>query len=278
MILGIDIGGTKIKYALFSSDFAVMDSGEVNSNAKQGADKLLQNLFDLLDKFKFDGLGVSTAGIVGKNGEIVYANENIPNYTGVKLKEILSSRYGVKVAVLNDIDACAICEYNYSKCDDFYFIALGTGVGGAFVKDGNIIKGNGCFAGQIGYLDCLNGDTVDNVVSTRGLENISGLSGKQIFEMVKFGDTVQRQNLLKWIKEVAKVIKCVVGFFSPSKIVLGGAICSQGDFLLDLIKKECDNFPVPYKNSFTLSVAKMENLSGALGSVIYLKNGEKIYE
>lgn len=274
MILGVDIGGTKIKYALFSSDLSVIESGEVNSDAKQGANKLLENLFNLLDKFKFDGLGVSTAGIVGKNGEIVYANDNIPNYTGVKLKEILSNRYGVPVAVLNDIDASAICEYHYSKCDDFYFIALGTGVGGAFVRKGNIIKGNGCFAGQIGYLDALDCDTVDNVVSTRGLENISGLSGKEIFEMVKFGDTVARQNLLKWVKELAKVIKNAVGFFSPSKIVLGGAICSQGEFLLDFIKKECDNFPVPYKDSFTLSTATMENLSGALGSVIYLKNGE----
>ena len=279
MILGIDIGGTKIKYALFDKSLNTIESGEVQSYAICGAKVLLENLFDLIDKFKFDGLGVSTAGIVGKSGEIVYANDNIPNYTGVKLKEILQTRYGVPVVVLNDIDACAICEYYYSKCDDFYFIALGTGVGGAFVKDGKIVKGNSSFAGQIGYLNTSCGDTVDNAVSTRGLEKISGVDGKRLFEMVKFGDTVARQNLLKWVKELANLIKMVVGFFSPSKIVLGGAICSQGDFLVDIIKSECDKFPLPYNDSFVLTTATKENLSGALGSVIALiNNGEKVYE
>ena len=266
-ILGVDIGGTQIKYGYFDKDLKVISSGEVLSDAKHGADKLLQNLFTLLDKFKFDYLGVSTAGVASEDGSIVYANQNIPNYTGVKLKQILQNRYGAKVAVLNDIDAGAIGQYLESSDDDFYFIALGTGVGGAFVKNGKIIKGESSFAGQVGYLPMPNGGIVDEVVSTRGLENLSGISGKKVFSNAKNGDISAKNSLDAWLDGLCYLIKMVVGFFSPKKIVIGGAVSAQGQYLIDLINDKVKDFPMPYKNSFTVEVAKTGNLSAVLGAI-----------
>ena len=272
MILGIDIGGTKIKYGYFDGE-TLIKSGEVNSDAKLGAEKLLQNIFALLDGFKFDVLGVSTAGVVGEDGSIVYANDNIPNYTGVQLKQILSSKYGAKTAVLNDIDAGAIGQYLQTKDDDFYFIALGTGVGGAFVKDGKIIKGAGAFGGQIGYLPSKNGGIVDEVVSTRGLEKIAGISGKELFSLAKQGDKSAQTSLDVWLDGVVDLIKTIVGFFSPKKVVLGGGISEQGDYLISLINKKIQDFPMPYNGSFTIETAKVGNLSAVTGSIYVAQRG-----
>ena len=132
-LLGIDIGGTFIKYALISEN-KVVDSGKKPSNAKLGAEKLLETLFAVIDEFVcgFDGIAVSTAGIVGKNGEIVYANDNIPRYTGVKLKEILKNKYGVEVSVMND--AAAMAYSLKTELNDYFFIAVGTGVAGGYVS------------------------------------------------------------------------------------------------------------------------------------------------
>ncbi len=267
MILGIDIGGTKIKYGYFTDDNMLVKSGEINSGAKEGAEKLLQNIFNLLDGFSFSVLGVSTAGVVNEDGSILYANENIPNYTGVKLKEILEQKYGAKTAVINDIDAGALGQYLQTKEDDFYFIALGTGVGGAFVKDGKIIKGAGAFGGQIGYLPSVNGGLVDETVSTRGLEKLSSKSGKEVFSLAKQGDKKAKKDLEIWLDGLVALIKTVVGFFSPKKVVLGGGISAQGDYLVGLINEKIKDFPVPYKDAFSVEVAKVGNLSAVLGSI-----------
>lgn len=272
MILGIDIGGTKIKYGYFTNEKSLVKSGEINSDAKCGANKLIQNVYSVLDSFDFTALGVSTAGVVAKDGSILYANENIPNYTGVKLKEILEKKYCAKTTILNDIDAGAIGQYATTNDDDFYFIALGTGVGGAYVKNGKIIKGGGNFGGQIGYLPTLRGGTVDEIVSTCGLEKISGKTGKDIFNLAKNNDADAVKILDDWLNELVNLIKTVVGFFSPKKIVLGGGISEQGDYLINLINNKTKNFPMPYKNSFVVEVAKAYNLSAVLGSVFVVKD------
>lgn len=272
---GIDIGGTKIKYALFDDNLDIIDRGECDSHASLGKERLLTCVTELLDKYEFDALGVSTAGIVGQRGEIVYANENISNYTGTELGEILRKRYGVKTGVLNDIDAAAICEYYESRSDDFYFIALGTGVGGAYVRRGEIIKGGAHFAGQVGYLTLDGGECVDLAVSTRGLSSMAGVDAREVFGRAKGNDATALGVIKKWVHGISSLIKLAVAFFSPREIVLGGGVSMQGDYLLDMIRDATSDFPVPYKNSFTVRTATLGNYSAAKGAVIYTKTIEK---
>lgn len=140
------------------------------SHAADGADALLKSVYEVCDKEEFDLLGVSTAGIVAKDGSIAYANGNIPNYTGVRLKEILEERYGTKAFILNDIAAGAIAE-TAERDGDFYYLSLGTGVGGIMVKDGMPQTRENGIAGQIGYLPSFSGrGTVDKKASVSGLE------------------------------------------------------------------------------------------------------------
>ncbi len=273
-IFGVDIGGTSIKYALFDGE-NIVESGQTSSNAKEGAQKLLENLFTLCDSRNFDALGVSTAGMVGRNGEIAYANENIPNYTGVKLREILSMRYGVPVTVLNDIYAGAYSQ-KY-RDDEFYFVALGTGVSGAYVGKDGLLWGNDCFAGQIGYLkDRLGKSEIDKSASTRGLEQIAGISAIEVFEKADEGDESAVKSLEEWGKEIVHLLTMIVGFFNPPRIVIGGSVSAQGEKLLSIIKSQFSLLPEPYKGKFVLETAIGGGLSGVIGAVNYLK--EKINE
>ena len=107
-ILALDIGGTRLKYAVYNEFPQEEKRGEIDSLASAGAEKLLSQAFSVCDNEKFDLIGISTAGMVSSDGSIAYANENIPRYTGVKLKEIFEARYGVPAYVLNDIAAGAM--------------------------------------------------------------------------------------------------------------------------------------------------------------------------
>lgn len=267
-ILGLDIGGTAIKWGI-SEGGELVDTGTCPSFASSGAERLFEVVFSLLDSLRFDMLGVSTAGIVAPDGSIRYANENIPRYTGVRLKALLEERYSVPVAVLNDIAAAAYSER--SSLDDYYYVALGTGVGGIYVKDGVVLSGASGVAGQIGYLPSQRGGIIDLDASTRGLGAACGGDVRGLFASAKGGDATAERILDDWCGEVAAMLTQIVGYINPRVIVIGGGISEQGDALLDRIRHRLADIPEPYRGSFEIRVATGGNLAAVNGIINYVK-------
>ena len=270
-ILGIDIGGTNIKFAL-QDNGKIIDSGKIPSQGKLGGKKVLENIYSICDKYDFDYLGVSTPGLVGFKGEIVYMMDNIPNYTGTPLKQLLEKKYKVKVAVLNDIYAAACSEIS-SKNKDFYFIALGTGIGGALVADGKIFTGANLFAGQIGSLMSLDGKTtLDYTASVQGLVSLSKDSPIQLFAKANKGDKKAKATLNKWAKEVTNFIKMVIAFVDPKTIILSGGVTKQGNRLIKLLKDNMKSFPPTYNHPINLVIANHNEFAGAVGAIKFAQN------
>lgn len=269
VILALDIGGTNLKYALFSEALEQISGGEVPSNAALGAQSLLQTVFSVCDGQSFDLIGVSTAGMVAPNGSIAYANQNIPNYTGVKLSEILSERYGVKAFVLNDIAAGAIAE-TAARAGDFYYLALGTGVGGIMINGGLPYQGECGIAGQIGYLPALSGGIIDKCASTSALSSQCGAIGARlIFERAEKGDAQAEAVLSAWAKQVMHVISLIIGFYNPPVIVIGGGVSRQGQTLIKYLLNEQAVLPEPYRGKVELAAAT--DSSGVRGAAKYAK-------
>lgn len=266
-IIGVDIGGTALKWGISDGE-ALIESGTSESYASLGASNLMENLLRLLDGQRFDSVGISTAGIVSPDGSIKYANENIPGYTGTRLKEIITERYNVPCEVLNDISAAAYSEIdNYS---DFYYLALGTGVGGIHVKDGEVMRGASGIAGQIGYLTSKKQGTIDFDASTRGL-NLSHPGGaKELFSLAKAGDFEAEEKILAWCDELVHVIAHIVGFINPPVIVIGGGISEQGEALVKMIERRLDALPIPYRNTFEIKTAEGTNYAAVSGIIKYL--------
>ena len=113
-ILTLDVGGTAIKTALMV-DGKMENAYEIPSEAKKGATVLLKNIRKIIDDCEeFDAVGISTAGQVdSEKGSIIFANENIPDYTGTELRAMLEAEYKKPVFVENDVNAAAIGEAYY---------------------------------------------------------------------------------------------------------------------------------------------------------------------
>ena len=271
-ILALDIGGTRLKYAVYNEFPQEEKRGEIDSKASDGAEKLLSQAFSVCDQEQFDLIGISTAGMVSADGSIAYANENIPLYTGVKLKEIFEARYGVAAYVLNDIAAGAMAEAYEAWADetagDFYYLALGTGVGGIAVKNGMAETGAHGISGQIGYLPSADGsDTIDRSASARGLKTVGGEDGETLFLRAETGDMQAKNAIKKWCAEVMRVIAAIIGFCDPPKIVIGGGISRQGETLLKYLKEQEEVLPPPYRGKTELCTAKKS--CGTLGAAVY---------
>ncbi len=267
--LGLDIGGTNLKYSLYDDGMNELVSDTVPSNARCGAQELLKTVFCVCDRHKFDCIGVSTAGVVAYDGSIEYANDNIPHYTGVRLKDVLSDRYGVPVYVLNDIAAGAYAETSENR-RDFYYMALGTGVGGMYVKDGVAQLGENRIAGQIGYLrGGFRNDIIDNSASVFALEKYGGADGKSLFLRAANGDLEANFAIEQWSREIMYVVGLIIGFFDPKEIVIGGAVSRQGEKLLSYLIGAENVLPEPYKNKASFTTATHTDMAGVIGAVKY---------
>ena len=110
-ILVFDIGGTAIKYGICKNGH-LEETKEYPTEAFRGGTHILNTICRLSEQYlPFDAIGISTAGQVNPDeGSIIYANSNIPDYTGTQFKKILQKLFHVPVAVENDVNSAALGE------------------------------------------------------------------------------------------------------------------------------------------------------------------------
>ena len=163
--LSVDLGGTKISFALFNLNAELLTRKKIATYRLKTNDEFISSLTDSIREFinehksdlgKLQVIGIATPGIVdNKNGIVVEGSPNLPGWENLNLSERIAEAFGVPVVLENDVRAALIGEVWKGKCQQVQsaiLVALGTGIGSALLMDGNIIRGAGNAAGEIGYM------------------------------------------------------------------------------------------------------------------------------
>lgn len=255
MIALFDIGGTSIKYGLADenrSGFALVEAGETDSNAKEIKglgiqEKVIRLTEKMAEKYLLTGVSISTAGMVDeKMGCILYANENIPEYTGVDWKKKFDVHFQLPCEVENDVNAAALGEYAYGAgagYESLLMMTIGTGIGGAIIQEGRIIRGHSHSAGEIGYM-YMDGMAFQDIASTtalvRKVEKMLGekdLNGRMIFQRAQNGDRICATAIEEICRKIATGIFNCVCLLNPEAVILGGGIMEQKEYLEPILDK-----------------------------------------
>ena len=283
-IVSLDIGGTAIKYGIFF-DGKISNINETDTNAKLGGENLFNTVCKIINTFDdFDYIAISTAGQVNPlEGYIIYANENIPNYTGVQLKKRLEEIYKVPVFVENDVNAMALGEgyFGAGKDEkDFLCLTYGTGIGGAIVVNREIYYGNSFSAGEFGSI-ITHGDvrkekwgyfdgsyekyaSVTALVQKAAELNSSYKNGRILFESIEKDGVKPLIN--DWIDEVLLGLVTLIHLFNPSCIILGGGIMAQ-PYVIERIQGQIYDRIMPNYRNVNIKNAQLSNEAGMYGAV-----------
>lgn len=297
MFLGIDIGGTNIKFGIVDENYHIHKKYSIVTEKDKGDKHLVEKITEkakkIKDEFNYDRIGIGTPGMIdSENGVVVWAS-NLP-YNNTPIVEMLEKAVGVPVKLANDA-TCAVCGELYAgigqKYEDFLMVTLGTGVGGGIVINrkpyfgklggagefGHIIINYGgisCGCGEKGCYEqyasvtALIKQTEEAIKNNPGslLAQMSegGVTGRTAFDAKRLGCSVANDVVEQYIDYISVGLKSLARAFQPEAIVLGGAISNEGDYIIKPLKEKINL-------SVELFASELKNDAGILGAVAIAK-------
>ena len=293
-IMSLDVGGTAVKSGVYC-DGTLEDVREYPKKKKKGGPHVVSMVKTIIKEYEkkheFTEIGISTAGQVDSvKGRIIYANDNIPGYTGMEIKSIIEDRFGKPAAVINDVNAAALGEARYGAGrgeKDFICLTYGTGVEGAVFINGKLYEGSSFSAGEAGavvvhpedrdpqsdiFSGCYERYASVTALVKRAQEYDSRLTnGRVIFRELERSHV--RQIVEEWIREIVYGLTSLIHVMNPSCIILGGGVMEQ-EYVLKKIRDLLDIHLMESYRKTTVKRALLGNCAGMYGAAAHLiENG-----
>ena len=273
--LGIDIGGTFIKYGIVNDSFFEEAGNKIktNDNSEEFLEQVLSIVEWALDKCPLIlGIGISIGAFVNPvtgdvNDYSVGANLNEYN-----LKKIISMKTNLPVSIENDCNCAILAEHAIGAgmgCDDLCLTTIGTGIGGAILLNGKLVHGSSNKAGEFGLSmigkDKFAGSTknlVSQVTKVVGKE----INGEFVFSNLDKPDIFEIYQA--WIEDLAILFGNVAMILNPAKMLIGGGVSANPIFIKDLRSRMYQLFLL--EDSTDIVACQLENNAGKIGAVIRL--------
>jgi len=164
LILGVDLGGSKILTAVVNSRGEMLSSNESTTPATEGHEAVIQSIVDSSHRVlkqadvaisELIAIGVGAPGLSNPETGILFTSPNLPGWRNVPLRDIMQERLDKKTFVINDANAAALGEFCFGAARgtrNFIYVTLSTGIGGGIVIDGKIYSGVIGAAGEVGHM------------------------------------------------------------------------------------------------------------------------------
>lgn len=273
--IGIDVGGTKIAAGVVDDEGRVLETIRKDSPAKE-RQAIIDTIVSVTEELKgafpeTATVGIGAAGFIDSDRNTIAHGTNL-DWTGLKLADIVSEKVGLPVVVENDANAFGWAEARFGAArgkQNALIVAIGTGLGGAIVVNGQLLRGAAGFGGEIGHINvvpngrpcgcgqygCLERYSAGTALGVNGWElaqyrpayaariiELSGgnpdhISGKAVTAAAREGDPAALQcyaSLTHWLG-VGLADMCAI--LDPEAIVIAGGLAEAGDILLEPTKK-----------------------------------------
>jgi glucokinase len=298
LTIGIDFGGTTIKTGVvFQShiiDHAPPIATQDFSSREELIDAMVRTIEDL--RVRHSGVaavGVGMPGFVNFEKGLVYQLTNVVDWIAVPLKKILEDRVGLPVVVENDANCMAVAEWKCGSGRGFQhviFISLGTGVGGAIIANGQLIRGACHGAGEIGQtsidykgrpghyrnLGALedyigNGEIAvraHDAYAAAGIQKpIADCCPAALATAAHQGDAIALAEWEETGRMLATAVMNCCWLLNPEAIVVGGGVARAGELLFEPFKKHLfAQLSGPFSDHLIVAPAAFGHEAGTIGA------------
>ena len=301
--IGIDLGGTSVKYALVSENGNILTHGKHPSLATESGEAVIGQILKGVKEAKtyadtqgynVTGIGVGTPGIIDDTYRIVLGGaENIKGWEGIHLADLLEAQTGLPTRIGNDASIAGLGETLYGAgqgCSNTLFITVGTGIGDAIIIGGKLFDGYANRGGELGHVPlfadgrpcpCGARGCLEAYASTSALvrmfkeecqrqgKDLNGTEpdGVLIVKLYKEGDAIAHRCMEKHFDYLGHGIGGFINIFSPQKVIIGGGLSEAGPFYIEELRKSAYRYAMPACAEHTeIVAAQLGNRAGCIGA------------
>lgn len=308
LYVAADLGGTKIRVAVFDRAMQPLFKSQSPSLASDGRDSVLAALDGVLSQAldrahdfiarspehcTVAGIGISTAGVVdGATGRIIDATDAIPFWRGTELAARLRARFALPVAVENDVKAALLGELLAApelQRGRVVMLTLGTGLGGAIAEGGQIVSGAHSVAGHFGRMPVPSpwGDAtaipLEHLVSGTGLAMVANrVAGEQLFahgravlDGSKSGNPHAMRGLERFCDFLVMALQQIYWSLDPDHILIGGGLVEAQEQWWPVMQRKLAHIALP----ILVQPAQLQNDAGVYGAgaLIRIQTGSGVH-
>ena len=292
VVIAVDVGGTAIKCALVEPGGEVVHAQRRPTDAGLGpdavTDKIVTTVAELAALAQESGhtpvaCGVVTPGVVDESTGVAVFSANL-GLRDVPLRELITARTGLPTALGHDVRAGALAEARVGAgvgTRRMLFVALGTGIAGAFALDGRVDPGAHGGSGEIGHVvirthadarpcGCGGRGCLERYASASAVAAAYGEPDVEAAEVVRRAHAGDERAAAVWretVEALADGLLVGVALFDPQVVVLGGGLAQAGPLLLAPLEKE-----LVRRRTFhqlpALAVAQLGDEAGVRGAAL----------
>jgi len=268
MVLGVDIGGTKIATGIVNQRAEVSRARSVPTLANQGYDVSIRQVWGAIEESitgDVKAIGICAPGPLNPKTGVVLNPPNLPGWRNVALQEMAQARFGLRVRVENDCNAAGLAEARFGAakgCKNVFYAAIGTGIGSGIILDGKIYHGKNGFAAEGGHVSIdYRSETVCRCGSWGCIE---ALASGHVLDKGSYDLNEIAAQLGAWLGSV-------VSLLDPDIIVIGGGVAGIGEPLFERLREIVPRRTVnPYAGELPIVAAKFGAEAGIVGAAAVL--------
>jgi glucokinase len=304
--LGLDTGGTGIKYVVTERDLTVLHSGEVPTDPDHitvSLARLAAAVGPELDGgsgfSRLAGVGMAVAGIVDIDEGRLGRSPNLPGWEDKNLAKAARDTFGpVPTAFANDVNAALFGEARQGAgrgCPDLVMIALGTGVGGGVLINGRLLTGTHHGAGEIGHMvldpsgpactcgghGCLEAWAGSVALLRRARQE--GLDGgtkdfttRDLADLAQAGNEAARDIFNEAGRRLGQAIGNLVNLLDPGRVIIGGGVAQAGDLIMGPCREMAPTLVLATEaRDVDIVMAQLGPLAAAVGAACLAQETEQ---
>ena len=302
---GVDVGGTTVKLGFFTLEGVLMEKWEIPTRPENGGSAILPDIARSIDdclarrgvsKGDVIGVGIGVPGPVDDDGKV---NRCVNLNWGVfNLHQALGALTGLPVKAGNDANVAALGEYfdgGGKGSKSMLMVTLGTGIGGGFIWNGQILNGAHGVGCEIGHLcvdlspdaepcTCGKRGCAEQYASARSLGRLARralqaqpdrpsllreaeeCSARTVFAAAARGDELVKELLDRLYDVLGLTIAGGCCMVDPELVVLGGGMSKAGQVLLDGVQPRFEHHMFHACKGTKFALATLGNDAGIYGA------------
>lgn len=271
VVLGLDVGGTKLAAGVVTGDGSVLSHLVEPSRSEEGPAGMIPRHLEMgrraveasgLPWASIRAVGIACGGPLDPVTGIIQSPPGLPGWEEVPLVSLVKEAFGLPTVVDNDATAGALAEWWYGagrtfEANDLVYLTISTGVGGGLVLDGRLYRGVAGNAGELGHLTidyrgrpcgcgrrgCLEAYASGSSIARRAREALHGgepsslhaldrVTAEDVARAAGVGDPLATRIWDEATAMLGSAVANILDIFNPRLVVLGGGVTRAGDQLL----------------------------------------------